>query len=241
VSHGHDLRARGEQPLELLHDDLALVVEGSHAQPRSFFLAQHLPGHDVRVVLEPGDEDLVPGADVAPPVGLGDEVDAGGGPAGEDRLLHRGRAHELLGLDPRRLVGVRRLHGEEMHAAMDVRVVLRVGALLRLDHDPRLLRAGRVVEIHERMAVHGLGQDGEVAAQRGHVQEGLEALGPLGLRRRAHTAASFMSTGPGSRRCRCSVSAARSSSTPIRWTTSLANAYVSRARAASSPMPRERR
>ena len=43
--------ARVEQLLVLFQQQLAAVVHGDHAQPRAFFLAQHLPGDDVGVVL----------------------------------------------------------------------------------------------------------------------------------------------------------------------------------------------
>ena len=45
------------------------------------------------------------------------------------------------------------LLGERVDAAMDVGVVLLVGVDDRLDHLPRPLAGGRVVEIHQRHAV----------------------------------------------------------------------------------------
>ena len=41
--------------------DLAGVVDWRHAQACSGLLAQHLPGHDVGMVLELADQDFVPG------------------------------------------------------------------------------------------------------------------------------------------------------------------------------------
>ena len=54
-----DLRARRQQPRERVEIDLAALVDRHDPQPRAGLLAQHLPRHDVGVVLEPGDEDLV--------------------------------------------------------------------------------------------------------------------------------------------------------------------------------------
>ena len=49
-----------------------------------------------------------------------------------------------------------------------------------LDHDLRLLRGRRVVQVDQRLAAHLLGQDGEIAPQR----RGVERGGPVGWRRR---------------------------------------------------------
>ena len=56
---------------------------------------------------------------------------------------------------------------ERVDAAVDVGVVALVDAAEDFDHLPRPLRAGGVVEKHERLiAVDGLLQDGKVVAQR---------------------------------------------------------------------------
>src|SRR3989338_8900526 len=49
-----------------------------------------------------------------------------------------------------------------MHAAMDVRIFLRVDICHGIDHGLRLRRGGGVVEIDERLAVNGPRQDGEI-------------------------------------------------------------------------------
>ena len=60
-----ELRARAEQLLVLLEEDLAAVVDRHDAQAGARLRAELLPRHDVGVVLEPGDDDLVALADVA--------------------------------------------------------------------------------------------------------------------------------------------------------------------------------
>ena len=64
----------------------AAIVDRRDAQPRARLGAQLLPRHDVRVVLEVGEDDLVARADVAPAPALRDEVDALGRAAHEDDL-----------------------------------------------------------------------------------------------------------------------------------------------------------
>ena len=101
---------------------LAAIVDGSDAQLRALFVAQHLPGHDVRVVLHGGDQDFVAGGDVRAAVGLRDEVDAFGGAAHEDDFARVRGVQEFLRGPARRFVFFGRMLGEEMHAAMNVGV-----------------------------------------------------------------------------------------------------------------------
>ena len=50
-----------EQPLEFLEQELAGVVDRRDLEHDAEAVAQHLPGHDVGVVLQLGDHDLVAG------------------------------------------------------------------------------------------------------------------------------------------------------------------------------------
>ena len=70
-----DARARAEQLLVFVEHDVAAVVDRGDAQLRARLRAELLPGHDVGVVLEPGDDDLVARPDIAPAPALRDEVD----------------------------------------------------------------------------------------------------------------------------------------------------------------------
>ena len=55
-----DLRPRAKQRPNV-GIELTVVVDRRHAQPGAGLLADHLPRHDVGVVLEPGDQDFVAG------------------------------------------------------------------------------------------------------------------------------------------------------------------------------------
>ena len=94
VRDGHELGPLADQRLELVEHQLAAIVDRRDAQPRPALLAQQLPRHDVRVVLHRRDEHFVSGADVRPPEGMRDEVDALGRVAGEDDLAFVRRVEE---------------------------------------------------------------------------------------------------------------------------------------------------
>src|SRR5262249_31133093 len=96
--------------LEFVEADLPLIVDRRHPQQRVAFLAQPLPGDQVRMVLQAGDQDLVAGADVLPSPGLGHEVDRFGGAAREDDLRRVWGVEEAGHVRPRSAVsgGLRR-------------------------------------------------------------------------------------------------------------------------------------
>ena len=166
-----------KQLLVLLEDDLAAVVDGRDAQFGALLGRELLPGHDVGVMLEVRDDDLVVLVDVASTPGLGNEVDALGGPAHEDDALGRRRIDERAHLRPRALVGVGRARGERVRGAMDVGIFALVEEREAVDHALRLLRRRGVVEPHERAPVDALVEDGEVApddvrVERAHAGDG---------------------------------------------------------------------
>ena len=164
-----DARAGSEELLVLVEQDVAVVVDRGDAQPRARLEAELLPRHDVGVVLEPGDDDLVACFHVAAAPGLRDEVDPLGCPADEHDLLGRRRVDELAHLVARRLVGVGRARGQRVRAAMDVGVLVRVEGGEPVDDRLRLLRGRAVVEPDQALAMHLLLQDREVVADRGGV------------------------------------------------------------------------
>ena len=72
---------------------------------------------------------------------------------------------EATGQTARRLVGLRRLLGQLVDAAVHVRVMMFVDVDQRLNHLPRPLRGGRVVEVDERLvSMNDRRENGEVAA-----------------------------------------------------------------------------
>ena len=150
----------------LLDDHLSRVVDGRDAQPRALLLAKHLPRHDVRVVLQVREDDLVVRADELAPVALHDQVDRVGHVRREDDLAVLGGIEVALHLAPRLLVGLGRGLREGMHAAMDVRVLPLTVADQPVDDLPGHLARGAVVEVDERLAVRpDVAEDREVGAQ----------------------------------------------------------------------------
>jgi len=83
----HDPRPRIQQSLVLLKYHFSAVIHRSHPQPGSLFRTQLLPGHDVGMVLQPGDDHLIVFTNIAAPPRLGHQIDALRRPANKDDLL----------------------------------------------------------------------------------------------------------------------------------------------------------
>ena len=81
---------------------------------------EDVPRHDVGVVLHLGEHDDVALAQVRAAPRVGDEVEPLGGVLREDHLALARRVDEPLHLQPRGLVGLGRLAGELVHAAVHV-------------------------------------------------------------------------------------------------------------------------
>ena len=165
------LRLRPDERLELVAAQPALVVDVDVAQDGAALLGDELPGDHVAVVLDDADDDLVAGLEEAPSPGVRDEVDPLGRVAREDDALGAvGRLDEARDLGARAFVGLGRLFGERVQAAVDVGVVVLVVVDERVDDLARLLGRRGVVQVDQRAAVHLALEDGEVLADRFYVK-----------------------------------------------------------------------
>ena len=170
VREGDELGARGQQALEGDKVDFAARRDGRHDDLGAGAFGDHLPRHDVRMMLEVREQDLVAGFQVRPAPAFGDEVDALGGAADEDAAAGVLQAEELRHGHAGGLIGGRGLLAQEVHAAVDVGVLLGVIASEGPDDRQRLLGSRRVVEVGQRTAAHRTSQDREVLAEGGDVE-----------------------------------------------------------------------
>ena len=111
-----------------------------------------LPRHDVGVVFEPGEQDLVAALQARTRVGLRHEVDGFGGAAREDDLARGGGIHEPAHAFARVLEHLGRFLAQQVHAAMHVGVMQLFVVVDRGDDAGRALRRGGAVEEHQRLA-----------------------------------------------------------------------------------------
>src|SRR5918999_4782534 len=122
-----------------------------------------LPRDEVGMVLEPGDDDLVTGTNVGATPGRRHEIQRLRCPAREDQRCRIANAEEPRCPLARRMVSIRRAHGEPVCPAMRVRVVLLVIGPQGIEHGTWLLRRSRGVEIRQRWVRR---EEREVRARR---------------------------------------------------------------------------
>ena len=165
----HDAGALAEQLVEGVGVDAAVLAQRRHLKRGAGALAHLLPGHDIGVVLQRGDQNLVAGLQPFAAQALRHQVDAFGGALGEDHFL-------AGGVDERRQVRAGRLEAGRGVVAEIVRRPVHVavhGAVVlthRVDHHLRFLGGGGVIQVHQRLAVDLLVQHRELRAQGVHVQ-----------------------------------------------------------------------
>ena len=145
VHHADEPGARVEQFFIFVDQQFTGVVDRYHSDLRTGFVGQHLPRHDIRMVLERGQYDLVAGLDELAAVAVHHQVDRIGGAAGEDRFALFGCVDEALQLAPSGLVFGGRGLRQIMHRTMDISVLRRLIAHQAVDHRLRHLARCSVV------------------------------------------------------------------------------------------------
>ena len=156
-------------PLGLVEVEAALLGDVEPTQRGAGALTHHLPGHQVGVVLQHGDDDLVAGPE-ARTERVGRQVERFRGVLGEHDFLGLGSRDEVRDARPGTLEGRGGLGAERVHGTGHVGIVLRVVLGDRVDHRARLLRGVRTVQVDQRMPVDLAAQDREVPAHRLHIE-----------------------------------------------------------------------
>jgi hypothetical protein len=157
--------------------DPAGVVDRGQAQGRAALGAQHLPRHQVRVMLQRGRDHRVTRSDVRPAPAVGDQVDRPGRAAGQHDLV-RVATEEPCDLVTRGVVGLGRGLGQRVDAAVDVAGLLREHPDDRVDHSPRLERGRGAVEVCQAVAMDQRVERREIAPPRGRIGDHGASLPP---------------------------------------------------------------
>ncbi|AEW73302.1 hypothetical protein EcWSU1_01864 [Enterobacter ludwigii] len=162
LGHGHQPRTRIQQRVELLKLEGAINIQWDHPQLRTDTLTEHLPRHDIGMVLHLGDDDVIPRVDLRVAPAVGNKVDPLGGTTHKHQFLWRACIEESgdLGTHIFHTLGRLRTHGVDtpVHGGITVAVEFR----FRFDHLIRFLRAGRTVQIRQGQTVHFTGQNRKI-------------------------------------------------------------------------------
>ena len=120
-------------------------------------------------MLHLGQQNHVAGAEKFSTPSLSDQIDALSRAAGEDDFIRAFCSDEISHPLPRFFVMLGRPRAQRVQAAMHIGVFVFVIIADHIEDSARLLRAGRVVEVNQRMPVHALAQDRKILTKRGPI------------------------------------------------------------------------
>ena len=170
-----------EQPAKLIEHQLAIVIDRNDSETRAHLLAEHLPGHDVGMVLHGGHDNFIARAEKLPPIALRHEIDRLGGAANENNLLQPAGVDEAPEFFPRLFVERGRQLAQIMHATVNIGVLLGVITVQRVDDRMGFLAGGAVIEIDQRLAVNLTGEQRKILADALNVEQARARIRFLGI------------------------------------------------------------
>ena len=162
MAYRYEAGSRRDEPFQFREYQVTILVGGDGSQCGSPLLADALPRHDVGMVVEFGNDDLVARRQVLSPVSLRHEVDALRGAAHEDDFFARAGIDESLYFLSRLLVCVGRTCCQGVGTTVNVRIVMFVIIRNLVDDLQGLLCGGTIVKPYEVVAVHLLVEHGKV-------------------------------------------------------------------------------
>ncbi len=169
MSEGEELHLGGEERVELIERERAVVVHRHKAQPCAGAFRDQLPGHEVAVVLHFREENHIACPQELPTPSVRDEIDALGRPTGKDDFIGA-RGVDVSGhACARFLVGLGRAGAERVQTTMHIRVVVLVVARDRFNDRARLLRRRCVIKINQRLPVNFLVENREILTDGGPI------------------------------------------------------------------------
>ena len=147
----------------------AVLVAVHPFQHHALPFAQKVPGHDVGVMLHHRQDDLIPRLKARRGPGIGHKVQPLGRAGGEHDLLGVAGVEEAGNDAAHAFILFGRKVRKVVQATVNIGIFHRIGLVHRLNHHLRLLRAGAVVQIDQRLAIDLPRQDREIGADLGDI------------------------------------------------------------------------
>src|SRR5439155_23284962 len=170
VRHGYQSRFWSNQRARCWEVEDALVRNWNRSHLCAGVGGNHLPGQQIAVVLRLRDDDLVAGLEISLAPGAGREIDRLRRIPDEDHRARVRRADKARDLDPNLFVLRRRLFGEDVDAAMDVRVGILIIPRYGLDDRAWFLRGRGIIQVDQWLTVDLAREDRKIGPHALHVQ-----------------------------------------------------------------------
>ncbi len=181
MRNGDDLDLRRQQAVEGGHVERAIIKDRHVPQDEAFAFGQHVPRHDIGVVLHLCRQDFVTGLQTFTET-EGDQIDGFGGRLGENDLIDARVDKTRNGLTAG-LIGVGRFVGQAVQTTVHIGVGMTHGVRHGVYDGIGLLRAGAAIEIDQRLAIDLTRQDRKILASTDNIKG--HGSPPLRLRGRS--------------------------------------------------------
>ena len=164
VVYRHQFDPLVEQTIQGVEIDTGLIGNRYGQHLGADARRDELPGHDIRVVLQPGKQHAIARFQVRRPPAVGNEIDRLRRAARPDHLAAARAVQESGQRIAGALEAPRGAIGERVRPAVHVGVVAAVVIRYGVDNGIRFLRGGGIIEVDQRLSVHRLSENGEIRA-----------------------------------------------------------------------------
>ena len=121
------------------------MIERNNAQRSARLLAEHLPWHDIGVMLHRGNNDVIPGLDIGAPPAISNQINPFGCPANKDNFFRGSCINEACNLITHVLHQLGGFCTQRVDTAMHRRVTMAVKIQFGINHRLWFLRTGSTV------------------------------------------------------------------------------------------------
>jgi len=178
MSNRDQFGASAEQGGKLVENQFSTVVDRSDTQDCARLLGEKLPWHDIGVVFDGRDDNLVARSDMFATVALRNEVDRFRGATKKDNFLCVGGTNKVAHFFSGTFKSTRRAFRQLVGSAMDIGVVTTVEMRSGVDDGLWFLRGCGVIQEDKRLTIGFLMQSRKIGANRFDVERGERTTSP---------------------------------------------------------------
>jgi hypothetical protein len=170
VRKDNELRSAGQESVELVESQAAIVLYVQYPYAGTRALCHQLPRNQTRVMLRYGKDHFVSGTEVSAPPGCGLEVDGFRRAARPHDFFRSSRIHKFCNLLPGLLIQRRASPGEGVEGWRGVRVLVQIEICQAVNNSTRPLRRRSTVQVNQGVSIDSLCQHRKLCTKRFRVQ-----------------------------------------------------------------------
>ncbi len=165
VVHRNQKRFSRKQRFVFFQDEFACIVAGNHFQHRALFETNLLPGNDIGMVFNRGNQNFLSRLDEGTRKRRSNQINRFRRAPRKDDFGSRCRIEQFGHLAAGFIEGDGRLFAQAVNAPSHGTIFVTIVIRNAIDNGLRLLRGGRVIEVNERLTIDFLAQYRKILAQ----------------------------------------------------------------------------